>query len=156
MIQNGVITTVAGNGVAPDFGSSVTDDGGPATSAMLNQPYAIAKDRFGNLFIAERTGCRIRRVDLNGIISTVAGSTGPCIPGTPSSGDGGPATSAVLGDTRGLAFDPAGNLFFSETVYTPNGHRIRRIDAGGDGIITGAPDEIISTVAGGNRVRFLR
>ena len=64
----GVITTVAGTGVA-----GATGDGGPAVSASLNQPLGVAVDAAGNLYIADQQNSRIRRVGTNGIISTVAG-----------------------------------------------------------------------------------
>ena len=82
-----IITTVAGNG-SWGFGG----DGGPATSARLFFPAAVALDAGGNLFIADRDNARIRRVDAaTGIITTVAGD------GTFTfSGDGGAATSAGM------------------------------------------------------------
>jgi sugar lactone lactonase YvrE len=76
-----------------------------------------------------------------GFITTVAGNGSAF----GSLGDGGPATSASLHNPSGLAFDSAGNLFISDTQH----HRVRRVDAGADGEITGAMDEIITTVAGG-------
>ena len=80
-----MITTVAGNGT-PGF----SGDNGPATSAQLNDPYGVAVDSAGNLYIADTDNNRIRKVS-NGVITTVAGN------GTPGySGDNGPATSAQL------------------------------------------------------------
>jgi large repetitive protein len=121
----GQISTVAGTGVA-GFGG----DGGPATSAMLWYPNAIAIDGSGNLYVAEVNNQRVRKISLaSGIITTVAGN------GTRGFfGDGGPATSANLCDPRGVAADGAGNVFISEC------ERIRRVDAA-----TG----IITTYAGG-------
>lgn len=123
----GAISTVAGTGVAGFSG-----DGGPATSAMLWYPNAIAIDGAGNLYVAEVNNERVRKVSLaSGIITTVAGN------GTRGFfGDGGPATSANLSDPIGVAADNAGNLFISDGS---NG-RIRRVDA-----TTG----IITTYAGG-------
>ncbi|MCA1683550.1 MAG: right-handed parallel beta-helix repeat-containing protein, partial [Actinobacteria bacterium] len=123
----GIITTVAGGGTpADDVG-----DGGPATAARLGTPRSIAVDRAGNLFIADLYAHRIRRVDaVSGIITTVAG-TG--ISGL--SGDGGPATSAQLAYSSGVALDGAGNMFIADE----GNQRIRRVDA-----VTG----IISTFAG--------
>ena len=123
----GAISTVAGTGVAGFSG-----DGGPATSAMLWYPNAIAIDGAGNLYVAEVNNERVRKVSLaSGIITTVAGN------GTRGFfGDGGPATSANLCDPIGVAADNAGNLFISDGS---NG-RIRRVDA-----TTG----IITTYAGG-------
>src|SRR5262249_19006258 len=83
---DGVITTVAGNGTAGFNG-----DGGPAISAQLNSPWAVAVDTAGNLFITDNGNNRIRKVAPDGIITTVAGN------GTTAfSGDGGPATSAGI------------------------------------------------------------
>jgi sugar lactone lactonase YvrE len=123
---NGIITTVAGNGTRASAG-----DGGPATSAELNQPSGTAVDNAGNIYIAETGAQRIRRVDgATGIIMTVAG-TG--VAGY--SGDGGIATAAMLSNPQNPNFDSAGNLYFAD--YDNN--RIRKVT-----ISTG----IITTVAG--------
>ena len=66
--RNGVITTVAGKGVA-GFGG----DGGPARAAKLNGPAGLALDGVGNLYIADQGNDRIRRVDRTGVIATIAG-----------------------------------------------------------------------------------
>ncbi len=122
----GVITTVAGNGVRGFSG-----DGGPATSAALFDPVGVAVDGAGNLFIADASNNRIRRVSASsGVITTVAGN------GTAGfSGDGGPATSASLSGPTGIAVDHAGNLL----VVDASNNRVRRVSAS-----TG----IITTVAG--------
>jgi streptogramin lyase len=122
--DTGIITTVAGGG-------STLGDGGPATSAAINQPYGVAVDEAGNLFIGDTGDNRVRRVDaVTGIITTVAGT------GTWGySGDGGLATAAKLSRPRGVAVDKSGNVFFSDS----GNYRIRRVDAA-----TG----IITTVAG--------
>lgn len=127
-VTTGIISTVAGNGFR---GISGDGDGGPATSASLLAPEAVALDAAGNIFIAEYTSNRIRRVDATtGVISTVAGNG---VQGF--SGDGGPATSATLWWPCDVAVDAVGNLFIAEF----RGMRIRRVDAA-----TG----IITTVAG--------
>ena len=114
----GVITTVAGTGTAGSAG-----DNGPATSAQLNRPVAVAIDGLGRLFIAEFDGHRVRMVS-GGTITTIAGD------GTAGrSGDGGPATAALLTSPTSLAFDPSGVLHVLEY-----GSRVRRIAA--DGTIT--------------------
>lgn len=123
---NGIITTVAGTG-QPGF----SGDGGPATSAQLNMPFAIAVDLSGNLYITDWGNYRIRKVDTNGIISTFAG-TGE----RGYSGDGGPATSAQMFKfgtiSTGLVFDDVGNL------YVADPGAVRKID----------PSGTITTVAG--------
>lgn len=118
---NGIITTVAGNGTAAFAG-----DGGTATNASLNLPYAVAPDSFGNLFIADFRNNRIRKVDTNGVITTVAGGG--------AGGDGGNATNALIQGAAGVAVDTRGNLFIAD--FSDN--RIRKVDTNG----------IISTVAG--------
>jgi len=111
-------------------GSGFTGDNGPATSASLKSPVGIAVDGAGNLYIADSSNNRIRRVDAQtGVITTVAGNGACCY-----SGDGGPATSAAL-SVGGIAADSAGNLFVAGG-YT---NRIRRVDA---------QTHLITTVAG--------
>ncbi len=96
----GIITTLAGTGVARFSG-----DGGPSTSASLSLPYGLAVDGSGNLYIADRSDSRVRKVSPNGIITTVAGGSG-----TGGLGDGGPAARANLDQPEGVAVDTAGNL----------------------------------------------
>lgn len=104
---SGIITTVAGNG-----NSGPSPDGLPATAASLTSPRLLAADAAGNLYIADWATSRIRKVSTDGIISTVAGD------GTHGqSGDGGPATSAKIGQVGGMAVDPSGNLYFSDNYY---------------------------------------
>jgi hypothetical protein len=101
---NGIITTVAGDGYGGYWG-----DGGAATNAELNQPYGVAVDVTGNLFIADHANELIRKVGTNGIITTVAGNR---LQGY--SGDGGAATHAALNNPYGVAMDAAGNLFIAD------------------------------------------
>jgi streptogramin lyase len=121
-----VTTVVAGTGSAGFSG-----DTGDATAAKLSYPRCAVADASGNVFIADWNNKRIRRVDAaTGNITTVVGNGSYGF-----SGDGGPATSAVITRPMDLALDSAGNLFFVD-YYN---HRIRRLDAS-----TGN----ISTVAG--------
>ncbi len=98
-----------GNGANP--ASSPIGDGGPATSAALS-PGAIAYDSAGNLYIGENLHQRIRKVDVNGIISTIAGLGSDCSGNY--SPDGANAASAKIGHAGGLAFDSNGALYFLE------------------------------------------
>jgi sugar lactone lactonase YvrE len=128
--RDGIITTVAGNGTSHSSG-----DGGPAISAGLDHPTAVAVDSAGNLFIGSGYygDALIRKVSASGIITTVAGKgTGG------SSGDGGPAITARLSLPLGVAADRAGNLFIADF------NRIRRV----------SPDGIITTVAGNGTLGF--
>ncbi len=118
--SDGLITTVAGNGVAA-FGG----DGGLAVDASLHDPTGVAVDSAGNLYIADAFNDRIRKVDLDGVISTFAGSG---VGGF--GGDGGAATAAMLDCPTRIAFDGFGNLFIADQCN----HRIRKVD--GNGIIT--------------------
>ena len=122
--STGLITTVAGTDTDT---VSFNGDGGAATAARLNSPSGVAVDGAGNLFIAEQSNNRIRRVAFStGLITTVAGT------GTKGfSGDGGAATLAWLNDPTGVAVDRAGNLFIAD----PFSHRIRRV-AAATGLIT--------------------
>ena len=116
---DGIITTVAGNGIAGYAG-----DGGPALEASLNFPAGLVFKN-GNLYIADRNNHRIRRIDSNGIITSVAG-TG--VPGCCN--DNGPATEAFLHFPSDVDMDSEGNLYISDRSNS----RIRKIDT--DGIIT--------------------
>jgi sugar lactone lactonase YvrE len=130
----GVITTVAGTGVAGFNG-----DGGAATSASLNYPHDVYFDLDGNLLIAEYGGHRVRRVAVGtGIITTVAG-TGVGGFG----GDGGAATSAILQNPVYLGLEPTGSLLISEY----GGHRVRRV-AAGTGVITTAVGNGVAAFSG--------
>jgi uncharacterized protein (TIGR03437 family) len=125
-VSGGVITTVVGNGT---YGSG--GDGGPATSAAFTDPDGVAVDSAGNLYIADYGYNRIRKVS-NGVITTVAG-------GGSSIGDNGPATSAQLNSPRGIAVDPAGNLYIADC----GNQRIRKVSNG-----------VITTVAGNGTPGF--
>jgi len=122
-VSNGVITTVAGNGTQGSGG-----DNGPATSAQLREPEGVAVDSAGNLFIADSSNSRVRKVS-NGVITTVAGN------GTYGfGGDNALATSAQLDFPRDVAVDLAGNLYIADSLN----NRIRKVSNGA-----------ITTVAGG-------
>lgn len=179
---DGIITTFAGSGPAGLGMGTFTGDGGPATGATLQEPWGLAFDSAGNLYIGDRDNARVRRVDTRGVISTVAGGgtsrpsghgelatqalicvlgvgvngdgvlvvPDTClstistvddagvmtrIAGTGEvgfSGDGGPATSAVMDDPENVIFDANGVMFMEVNL------RIRRIDSEG----------VITTVAG--------
>jgi hypothetical protein len=110
---NGFIRTVAGNGIM-----NYSGDGGTATNASLAWPYGVAVDAFGSLFIADTDNQRIRKVNANGIISTVAGNGSYGY-----SGDGGIATNASLDWPFGIAVDASDNLFIADA----NNSRIREV-----------------------------
>lgn len=127
-----MITTVVGTGDAGYLG-----DGGPATSAALDSPQGIVVDAEDDLFIADTLNDRIRRVDVDGLITTVAGDG---VSGF--AGDGQSATQAAIHLATGpatsagqaIAVDAALNLFIADALN----NRIRKVDVHG----------IISTVAG--------
>ena len=126
---NGIITTVAGNGPSNNglLHGSYSGDGGAATNATLYQPFSVAFDASGNLFISDALNSRIREVDTNGIITTVAG-IGPSYPSSGRySGDGGAATNAGLNLPGGVAFDVSDNLYIADS----NNNRIREVHFAG-------------------------
>jgi streptogramin lyase len=125
------VVTVAGTGT-----KGFSGDGGPASAAQLNNPYAVARGPDGALYICDVDNHRIRRITPDGKIGTYAGSATRGY-----SGDGGPATSAALNMPYEMAWDKAGNLFFVEM----GNNVVRRIDAR-----TG----MISTVAGTGKAGF--
>ncbi|MFO1006078.1 MAG: hypothetical protein U0929_08970 [Planctomycetaceae bacterium] len=115
-LKTQIVTTVAG--VAGKSGHA--GDGGPATQALLYEPYEVRFDREGHMFFVEMKGEVVRRVDARtGIISTVAGN------GTAGfSGDGGPATKAQLKQPHSIIFDDAGQLYICDI----GNHRVRRVN----------------------------
>jgi len=122
---DGVASVVAGTGT-PGF----SGDGGPAAQAAMSDPNGITVDAAGDVVFSDANNNRVRRIDVHGVITTIAG-TG--LAGF--SGDGGPATAAQLRAPVGVVIDADGNLYIADQG---NG-RVRRI--GVDGVIT--------TVAGG-------
>ncbi len=125
-VSNGMITTVAGGGTS-------ADDNVPATSAQLGYLLGVAVDSAGNLYIADTSNNRIRKVS-NGVIATLAGSGAPFF-----GGDNGPATIAQLYNPAAVAADSAGNLYIADTLN----NRIRKVSNG-----------VITTVAGGGTCCF--
>ena len=121
---NGHISTVAGNGK-----NYYTGDGGPSTNTGIDYPQGVGFDAAGNLYIADSGYMRVRMVNQNGIIRTVAGSGFYGY-----SGDGVPATSAILNQPHGVALDSSGNLYIADCYD----YRIRKVDT----------NHIITTVAG--------
>ena len=120
--SSGVITRIAGNSR-----TGFSGDAGPATSAALYSPLAVAVDRTGSVFIVDSGNQRVRRVSPEGTITTVAGG------GSAVLGDGGPATHGQLNYPSSIAIDSAGSLFIGELG------RVRKV----------TPDGVITTVAGG-------
>ncbi|MCC7303774.1 MAG: T9SS type A sorting domain-containing protein [Bacteroidia bacterium] len=113
-LQTGVINTVAGNGI-----SGFSGDGGPATSARLNYPVSVTKDLSGNIYFGDYGNHVIRRISVNGVISTIAGT------GTPGyAGDGGPAVSAYLFSPCGLTLVGDSLLYFTDLAT----NRVRMIN----------------------------
>jgi hypothetical protein len=116
----------------PDGKPGLSGDHGPATSARLREPSDIAVGQDGSIYIADTGNHRVRRVTPQGVMLTFAGTT------EGFSGDGGPAESAQLSSPRDLAVMPDGSLLIADT----GNHRIRRV----------APDNTITTVAGGTGI----
>ncbi len=108
----GNISTVAGNGTIGFSG-----DGGPAVDAQMATPWGIKVDSAGDIFIADDDNLRIRLVQADGIISTIAGNG---LAGF--SGDGGPALSASLNFPKGIAYDHTGNLYIADE----DNYRVRK------------------------------
>ncbi len=121
----GAISNYAGNG---SWGYS--GDGGPATLASLNRPFDIAIDSSGSLYIADANSYCVRKIDISGVITTIAGTPGVRGYG----GDGGPATAALLDACLGVVLDSIGNLYIADNAN----YRIRKVNSAG----------IISSVAG--------
>jgi uncharacterized protein (TIGR03437 family) len=132
----GIISTVAGNGIAASTG-----DGGPAAKASLNSPGGIAVDGSGNIYVSETGGNRIRKISPDGMISAFAGNGREGF-----SGDGSSASTAMFDRPGDLAIDPHGNLFVTDQGNRRANRRVRRI----------APDGTITTVVGSDLCCGLR
>jgi uncharacterized protein (TIGR03437 family) len=130
-VSNGVITTVAGNGTAGFSG-----DGGPATSAELNDPIDVAVDPAGNLYIADHLNNRVRKVS-NGIITSVVGE-GTSAPLPPGFYPG----QYPVGQ---IAVDSYGNLYFADLVS----FGIAEVS---NGVVTGVPGGYIDPPDGGGAI----
>jgi hypothetical protein len=116
----GIITNFAGS---PAGMSGNTGDAGPATSATLSNPFGVAVDSAGNVYISDEFNHRVRRVDPGGTITDFAGSPAGTSGNT---GDGGLASSATLDSPIGVAADSAGNVYIADWSY----HRVREVRSG--------------------------
>ena len=123
-VTTGIITTIAGTGVAGYNGDGITAD-----TAQLNTPHVVVFDAVGNLYITDEGNSRIRKINTTGIITTIAG-TG--VAGY--TGDNGPAINAEINFPYGIVVDDTGNIYFDDYMEDV----VRKIDTLG----------IITTVAG--------
>lgn len=126
--RTGIITTLAGTGM-PSF----SGDGGPAAMAGLDTPADLTVDRLGNLLIADTVSSTIRQVNRNRIISTIVGNGMSGF-----NGDNLAATTTVLNNAFGIAFDLQGNLYIADSLN----NRVRKVDA---------TTMIVTTIAGNGR-----
>ncbi|MCI0376111.1 MAG: hypothetical protein L0215_00750 [Gemmataceae bacterium] len=133
-LKTGVITTVAGSGK-----KGYSGDEGPAKDAAFNEPYAVVRDQSGHLYIVDRLNAVVRKVDgKTGVVSTVAGNGKKGY-----SGDGGPATEAMLREPNDCCLDQKGGLLIADVADW----RIRRVN-----LATGK----IATFAGTGKVAGLK
>jgi len=123
---DGIITTIAGST------SGFSGDGGAAVSAKMSSPLSVTVNPAGDVFFVDYDNARIRKVALNGVITTVAG-----FGDTHTSGDGGPALLAGM-RPKAMAIDPDGSIFFADSGNSGVEPRVRRVD----------PSGVVSTVAG--------
>jgi DNA-binding beta-propeller fold protein YncE len=115
--KTNVITTVAGTPTKKGYAG----DGGPATAALLNEPYEVRFDPAGNMYFVERMNHCVRRVDAkSGVISTIAGDGRAGF-----AGDGGPAAKARFNQPHSIQLSPGGSSLFVCDILN---HRVRRID----------------------------
>lgn len=127
----GAVTTLAGGGGPGWNGQGYKDDTGAA--AAFNYPTGVAVDATGNVFVADNSNNRIRKITPGGVVTTLAGGGGT---GTNGRGKAdGTGTAAAFGSPCGLCFGPNGDLFVVETTY----NRVRRV----------TPAGVVTTFAGG-------
>jgi uncharacterized protein (TIGR03437 family) len=110
---DGTITTISGTG-SPGYGG----DKGPAINATLNYPGGMTLDAAGNLYFSDDLNFRVRRIDTNGVMTTIAGNG---VAGF--AGDGADATLAALNGEFGLTIDAAGSLYIADSIN----NRIRQV-----------------------------
>jgi sugar lactone lactonase YvrE len=128
----GIIATIAGSGQTGIDQGSFAGDGGPAVEARLQEPYGVAVDRVGNVYVSDRDNNRIRKIDAKGIISTIAGD-----------GHTGFSRDGVLGSQTsielplGVTVDALGDVLFADA----DNKRVRMIDRHG----------VITTIAGSGK-----
>ena len=126
----GIISTIAGTGVYGFAG-----DGAAATKAQLANPWSVAVDGSGNIYIPDQLNSRVRKIDSSGNINTIAGN------GLISySGDNGQASKAQLYGPQATATDPAGNVYIADT----QNNRVRKV----------TPAGVITTIAGNGTAGF--
>ena len=123
---DGTTTRVAGTGE-----EGYSGDGGPATEGKLHLPQWITAGPNGGFYVADSNNNAIRRFEVGGNITTVAGGNG-----SGSAGDGGQAVDAKLSNPLGVDVEPDGTFYVAES----GSHRVRKVDS----------DGTISTIAGGN------
>ncbi len=123
--SGGTITTFAGVGTSTGY----SGDGGPAYFARVSGVHDVAVDKYGNVYLADAGNNRVRKVTLDGIINTIAGTGGAGF-----NGDGIAATAAQLNSPYGVAIDDTGNIYIADSYN----YRIRKINVAG----------IITTVTG--------
>ena len=136
--DSGIITTIAGTGIARFWG-----DNGLADTAMLNGPSGVAVDKSGNIYVADKANQRVRKIDINGIITTIAG-TG--LAGY--NGDNFPSgTMAHLSNPIAVTTDIKGNVY----IVDENNNRVRKVDTFnristvfGDGTLGFSPDGLLA------------
>lgn len=132
--RNGIMTTFAGTE------AGLAGDGGPANKAQISLPMAVAIGPDKAIYICDAGNSRIRRVDTNGIIQTIAGQGGGAgLGGAGFSGDGGRASKAKLFAPADIVFDSAGNIYISDS----GNNRVRIIR-----------DGVIATLAGAGRAGY--
>ncbi|HLW87389.1 MAG TPA: choice-of-anchor D domain-containing protein [Terriglobales bacterium] len=134
-VSGGTITTVAGNGLTGYSGNNVS---ATATNVTFNQPWGIALDGSGDIFVADTGNKVIRKISAAGVITLVAGTPGQVCSPTQSCGDGGPALAATFAEPTKVAVDNVGNLYIADLAA----NRIRKVDTSGN----------ISTIAGNGGV----
>lgn len=119
---NSTVSTLAGDGTA-DFAD------GTGTAARFNQPYGVAVDRLGNVYVGDLSNHRIRKISSAGVVTTLAGSTRGFANGT--------GAAAQFNDPRGIAVDESGNIYVADI----GNHRIRKV----------TPAGVVTTLAGSSQ-----
>jgi hypothetical protein len=119
---SGMVTAIGGTGFSSNGADNVQ-----ATTSGFKDPFAIGVDGFGNVYVSDISGYKVKKINTSGVVTTILGAPGTAQGINSYSGNNGLAINATTTGVYGIAIDPQGDIFLSET----NSHVVRKIDTFG-------------------------